>query len=594
MSSLYERLGENDIRLLTVTVHDGATASLEIHTYPRTAALEYDAVSYTWGDDESAVSVPCNGLSLKIRTNLFRALPFIHESRPEPRTRPLWVDAICLNQGDPDEKAIHVPQMNEVYENASRTLVWLGEADKSSDLALDNIESLTQKLWSVKDPASLSIMQRITNYDLPLLDDDKWKAIKLLQQRLWFYRLWTFQEIILSKEIVILCGRKSTSWNALSDLHEAAIQAMLSTMVKPEADPKTPYKSYHSAIGHVNTLRKIREGGMAMTLPMLLLYSVYREYTVPVDRVWALLGLLNKGYRQLIRDAELVDYKIPISKYHEVFLGVVKFHIKHDTAMAMQLIEDNLRTAHNPLLPSWCPDWHTNKGGIPLARDPEALAGIPGGKFYRIEPFMKYNEDSSLELCGLTVDVIERVTVSAGEDMLDLESYPWLTQCWEIIKSTPFVPYDVYPASAVIPAVPATFPGDVPINEQRQRYMRMEELLKYVLFPPGTPLDTSARTILKCNGRKFFRTKAGRLGIGPADLKENDILCSMYGARTIWALRPRNPPENARGQEASELSRQDTEDQEFELLGSAYTPSLFKGEAWVGTSCESMQRFKLR
>ncbi|KAE9373085.1 HET-domain-containing protein [Stipitochalara longipes BDJ] len=594
MSSLYERLGENDIRLLTVTVHDTAISSFKLEIYSREAAPEYDAVSYTWGDDMTAISVPCNETSLEIRTNLSKALPFIHDFRPEPRTRPLWVDGICLNQGDPTEKEIHVPLMNEVYANASRTLIWLGEADENSDLALDNIESLTQKLLTVKNPASLSVQQKLTNHDLPLSDDRKWKAIKLLQLRPWFYRLWTLQEVVLSKETVLLCGNKSTFWNTMSALHQAAIQAGLSFIVEPEADPKARYKYSNTAIRHVDFLRKMRERGIAMTLPNLLLLSVDRGYSVPVDRVWALLGLLNKTYRQYISAAKLVDYETARSRYHESFLGVVKFHIKHDRYMAMQLIENNLRTVRNPLLPSWCPDWHTERGGITLAQHPEALVGIPGGQFYRIEPFMQCNEDSSLELCGLAVDVIECVTASPGEGMLDLKSYPWLAECVGIIMSTPFVPYDVYPASADIPAVPATFPGNVPIHEQRQRYMRAEELVKYVLFPPGTPVDTSARTILKCNGRKFFRTKASRLGIGPADLEENDLLCAMYGARSIWALRPPKSSEDARGQDASESKRHDIEGQEFELLGSAYTPSLFKGEAWVGTSCESMQLFKLR
>jgi hypothetical protein len=595
MSPLYERLGENDIRLLTVSVHEGAPASLELHTYPRAAAPEYDAVSYTWGDHTSATSVMCNGVSLEIKTNLFRALPFIHDFRPEPRTRPLWVDAICVNQSDYHEKMIHVPRMGEVYENASRTLIWLGEAADNSDLALDNMESLTQRLLAVKKPSSLSVRQRLTNYDLPLPNDQKWEALKVLQLRPWFYRLWTLQEIVLSKEAVLLCGRKSTSWDALAALHQAAMQAKLHTMVKADEDPKTPYKNCQIVISHVEFLRRLKKAGTATNLPMLLMLSVDRGYSVPVDRVWALLGLLNKRYQQYIRDAKLVDYsETAISKYHESFLSIVKFHIEHDKSLAMAIIEDNLRTAYNPLLPSWCPDWHTDRGGIPLARWPEALAGSPGGQFRRIEPFMQFNEDSSLELCGLSVDLIECVTASAGEGMLDLESYPWLTQCLEIINSTTFVPYDVYPTSAVIQAIPATYPGGLPIPELRQKYMRAEEVLKYVLYPPGTLLESSARTILRCNGRKFFRTKAGRLGIGPATLEENDILCAMYGARTIWALRPCKPSEKARGKEASECSRQDTEEQEFELLGSAYTPSLLKGEAWVGTSCESMQRFKLR
>jgi hypothetical protein len=336
MSSPYEYLHRTDFRLLTVNVQDGATLSLELHTYPRTSSPEYDALSYTWGDDTSITSVMCNGVSLEIRTNLSRALPFIRGSRPEPKTRPLWIDAICLNQSDTQEKEIHVPYMNEIYENASRTLVWLGEEADNSDLAMDNMESLTQMLLTVKNPDSLTVMQRLTNYNLPLPRDREWEALKILQLRPWFYRLWTLQEIVLSKEAILLCGRKSSSWDALVALHQAAMQAKLISMVKVEEDPESPYKDAQILISQIEYLKKERKTRIGIILPLLLMLSADRGYSVPVDRVWALLGLLNKKYRQYIQDAELVDYsETAVSKYHETFLGIVKFHIKHDKFLAM-------------------------------------------------------------------------------------------------------------------------------------------------------------------------------------------------------------------------------------------------------------------
>lgn len=183
MESLYERLGDTDIRLLTVAVHDGAVSSLELRTYPQAAAPEYDALSYTWRNDTSTTSTTCDGLPLDIRTNLFTALPFICDFWPEPRTRPLWIDAICLNQKDNEEKAIQVPRMGDIYGTATRTLIWLGEAADDSDLAMDNIESLAKKMLSVKDPGFLMIRQTLIKHNLPLPDDPIWKALKALQLR---------------------------------------------------------------------------------------------------------------------------------------------------------------------------------------------------------------------------------------------------------------------------------------------------------------------------------------------------------------------------------------------------------------------------
>lgn len=511
----------------------------------------------------------------------------------------MWIDAICLNQKDDNEKAIHVPFMGKVYSNAARTLIWLGEADSTdSDLAVDNIETLTQKLLNVKNPKTLSIQQRLTENDLPLPEDQIWEAIKILQLRPWFFRLWTLQEIVLSKDAILMCGHKSLPWNSLVALHEASIQAELSTMVNTAADPETPLNDTQALIRSADFLRKLRKMGGNRTLPMLLTLSADRGYSLPVDRVWALIGMLNGRYQRIIRDECLVRYdEDAITNYHETFMRIARFHVKYDTYLAMQIIDvndkiDKPKTVRNPLLPSWCPDWHTGKGVVPLAHMVEALVGLPGGEFRRIEPFMKINDDCSLELCGLEVDTIECVTTSPGRSMMDLDRYQWLTECLDIMKSATFFPYDVYPAQAKIPAISSTREDGSPIPSQLQGYTQAEEVLKYVLYPPGL-LKASPRSLLPCSGRKFFRTKAGRLGFGPAALQENDLLCAMYGARSLWALRPYDAAEETRELQSSDSCLK-TSSEDFELLGSAYTPSLLSGEAWTGTSCEAMRRFKIR
>lgn len=56
----------------------------------------------------------------------------------EPRV--LWVDAICINQSNPDEKNHQVRQMYRIYSSASRVLIWLGNADRDNRYALQNLE----------------------------------------------------------------------------------------------------------------------------------------------------------------------------------------------------------------------------------------------------------------------------------------------------------------------------------------------------------------------------------------------------------------------------------------------------------------------
>jgi hypothetical protein len=42
----------------------------------------------------------------------------------------LWIDAICINQADLDERKQQVQLMRDVYSGASRVVVWLREKVK--------------------------------------------------------------------------------------------------------------------------------------------------------------------------------------------------------------------------------------------------------------------------------------------------------------------------------------------------------------------------------------------------------------------------------------------------------------------------------
>lgn len=45
----------------------------------------------------------------------------------------LWVDAICINQQDDEEKSKLVQHMGEIFQSASRVYAWLGPAETMAD-----------------------------------------------------------------------------------------------------------------------------------------------------------------------------------------------------------------------------------------------------------------------------------------------------------------------------------------------------------------------------------------------------------------------------------------------------------------------------
>jgi hypothetical protein len=107
--------------------------------------LEYEALSYVWGSPERTREVivrakwPRSNKVLRISKNLSTALRYLRQQDEE---RILWVDAICINQDDLNERSKEVKMMGSIYKNARRVVVWLGEGDEHSSLAMETLEDL--------------------------------------------------------------------------------------------------------------------------------------------------------------------------------------------------------------------------------------------------------------------------------------------------------------------------------------------------------------------------------------------------------------------------------------------------------------------
>jgi hypothetical protein len=55
--------------------------------------------------------------------------------RLETEIRVLWIDAICINQHETQERNHQVSQMGIIFKQAAMVIVWLGDADDTSALA---------------------------------------------------------------------------------------------------------------------------------------------------------------------------------------------------------------------------------------------------------------------------------------------------------------------------------------------------------------------------------------------------------------------------------------------------------------------------
>jgi hypothetical protein len=92
---------------------------------------KYEALSYVWGpkDTQNERSFVIDDARFSVRENLWIALQHL---RLESESRVLWIDAICINQEETQERNHQVSQMGNIFKLAFRVVVWLGAADDSS------------------------------------------------------------------------------------------------------------------------------------------------------------------------------------------------------------------------------------------------------------------------------------------------------------------------------------------------------------------------------------------------------------------------------------------------------------------------------
>ncbi|KAF2023912.1 hypothetical protein EK21DRAFT_11207, partial [Setomelanomma holmii] len=111
--------------------------------------LPYETLSYCWGFTKKPAQITLLDAShdpnFFITRNLEEALRAL---RHPYDTRRLWIDAICINQMEPEERTHQVKQMNLIYKSAKRVIVWLGATDQASKIVSRSYDLLSQKLWA--------------------------------------------------------------------------------------------------------------------------------------------------------------------------------------------------------------------------------------------------------------------------------------------------------------------------------------------------------------------------------------------------------------------------------------------------------------
>ncbi|KAF5519364.1 Heterokaryon incompatibility protein 6, OR allele [Colletotrichum aenigma] len=186
-SYIYQPLPRGFIRLLRLKPHEDADAPLqcELFHYPLTDDRKgthlYEALSYCWGPPSESQKVFTGTGYLQITANLHAALARLRDPFLE---RVIWVDAICINQKDADEKGHQVQLMAEIYARASGVVVWLEEVTGDTQLDLVAQAESHRALQVI----SLAVSEAPTATSGNVEDG---AGVAKLLNRNWFNRIWT-------------------------------------------------------------------------------------------------------------------------------------------------------------------------------------------------------------------------------------------------------------------------------------------------------------------------------------------------------------------------------------------------------------------
>ena len=334
----YERLDPacQEIRLLRLqpgTLDDQPRCDIEVVSLQ--SKPDFVALSYVWGNEKNRKDILLRDDPSNVTANLELALRYMQCVKGLSH---IWIDALCINQADHEEKALQVGFMADIYSNARTTYMWLGAPVYFSNVAMDSIrtiKTIPRKSWG----------------------NARLFAVAQLLARPYWTRVWVVQEAFYSRRAIVKCGHDEVDFNSFYDL----VDFMDFHNSRPRTDrcPENPdqnlirlYKFPFRLLFKLCTRDRPKETPIQIDMFRWLNYSDSFSSTLPRDRVFAFLNLA------FVMDKKHIKPDYSITKSDRRIFSEVTAYIVRSRSPTQYLLPLQLRQVGKMLdLPSWVPDW---------------------------------------------------------------------------------------------------------------------------------------------------------------------------------------------------------------------------------------------
>ncbi|KAK8159384.1 heterokaryon incompatibility protein-domain-containing protein [Phyllosticta citrichinensis] len=399
---------------------------------------KYVALSYTWGSLETPFRIPVDGSYLNITANLHAVLGVLAKL-PQLQGRPLWIDAICINQRNEDEKNCQVPLMGKIYSEANEVFAWIGEEAAGSSCVLDDLVTTGDYWLGIHRPfahnrrlriraENLFFLSRNRGFDYSpgnrILDalekilDPTWTPsiqTQKLFKRAWWHRVWVIQEATLAKSVSILCGIRLFSWEKVMGAigYFSHVQRM--------AWKKGPFSGipvqipaeragHHGSIGgrahHQRDIRRVREE----SLPRIIRNRPYslgstlmpHEPGPTMTRSTRLMRKIGPSSRDRIH----VDYS-KNTRLFDILNSLTRDLFQEYGPRILAYRQPNLNEAED--LPSWYIDWTRVEQGLALFDPAQPLYIYASGNEKWCSEKRHMGNELQLPLEGITVSTVDLI-----------------------------------------------------------------------------------------------------------------------------------------------------------------------------------------